>query len=144
MCIYLYIRTVMNTTILQLVAIYNTIYNYILYYIILYYIILYYIILYYIILYHTISYHTIPHHISYHILYYIKLYYTIPHYIILYYIATNCNIVVFVTVCIYRYIHTTALYYQNTCFMPIELFRISRCLWDMWKKLYSQTGHRWQ
>ena len=27
------------------------------------------------------------------------------------YIATNCNIVVFMTVCIYRYIHTTALYY---------------------------------
>jgi len=26
------------------------------------------------------------------------------------YIATNCNIVVFMTVCIYRYIHTTALY----------------------------------
>ena len=27
------------------------------------------------------------------------------------YIATSCNIVVFMTVCIYRYIHTTALYY---------------------------------
>ena len=27
------------------------------------------------------------------------------------YTATNCNIIVFITVCIYRYIHTTALYY---------------------------------
>ena len=27
------------------------------------------------------------------------------------YIATNCNIFVFMTECIYRYIHTTALYY---------------------------------
>jgi len=27
------------------------------------------------------------------------------------YIATNCNIV-FITVCIYRYIHNTALYYS--------------------------------
>ena len=27
------------------------------------------------------------------------------------YMATNCNIVVFMTVCIYRYTHTTALYY---------------------------------
>ena len=26
-------------------------------------------------------------------------------------IATNCNIVVFMTVCVYRYKHTTALYY---------------------------------
>jgi len=26
------------------------------------------------------------------------------------YIATNCNIIVFMTVCIYRYINTTALY----------------------------------
>jgi len=26
------------------------------------------------------------------------------------YIATNCNIVVSVTICIYRYTHTTALY----------------------------------
>ena len=26
------------------------------------------------------------------------------------YIATNCNIVVFMTGCVYRYIHTTALY----------------------------------
>jgi len=26
-------------------------------------------------------------------------------------IATNCNIFVFVTTCIYRYIHATALYY---------------------------------
>jgi len=25
------------------------------------------------------------------------------------YIVTNCNIVVFMTVCIYKYIHTTAL-----------------------------------
>ena len=31
------------------------------------------------------------------------------------YIATNCNIVVFMSVCIYRYIHTTALcYWPNT------------------------------
>jgi hypothetical protein len=34
----------------------------------------------------------------------------VVYYIILY-IATNCNIVVFMTVCIYRYIHTTALFY---------------------------------
>jgi len=27
------------------------------------------------------------------------------------YIATNCNIVVFMTVCIYRYTQATALYY---------------------------------
>jgi len=27
------------------------------------------------------------------------------------YTAMNCNIVVFMTVCIYRYIHATALYY---------------------------------
>ena len=30
------------------------------------------------------------------------------------YIATNCNNVVFMTVCIYRYIHTTAFYWPNT------------------------------
>ena len=36
-----------------------------------------------------------------------------PKHVVVYYIsiATNCNIVVFMTVCIYRYIHTTALYY---------------------------------
>ena len=31
------------------------------------------------------------------------------------YIATNCNIVVFMTVCIHRYKHTTALYYRLPC-----------------------------
>jgi len=30
--------------------------------------------------------------------------------------ATNCNIVVFMTVCIYRYTHTTALYYYSCQF----------------------------
>ena len=41
------------------------------------------------------------------------------HLIILTYIVTNRNIVVFITVCIYRYIHTTALYYwPNTTGMP--------------------------
>ena len=31
------------------------------------------------------------------------------------YIATNCNIVVFIVVCIYRYIQTTAFIIYNRC-----------------------------
>ena len=34
-----------------------------------------------------------------------------PKHVALTYIATTCNIVVFKTVCIYRYIHTTDLCY---------------------------------
>ena len=36
---------------------------------------------------------------------------TRPKHVVLYYIVTNCNIVVFMTVCIDIYIHTTALCY---------------------------------
>jgi len=55
---------------------------------------------------------------------------------ILLHIATNCNVVVFMTVCIYRYIHTTALYYSKYC------LKLSLVLKEQ-KKQYPQVKALW-
>jgi len=48
------------------------------------------------------------------------------------YIATNCNILVFMTVCIYKYIHTTALCYPKTL---LSVHRVQlRIFMDLRKK----------
>jgi len=78
-CIYLYIHTVMNMTILQLVAVYN------------------------------IQLHVSDLYVGHHQVVQRWPTYRAKTCSCILYIATNCNIVVFMTVCLYRYIYTLQL-----------------------------------